>query len=284
MKKRTWKMLALLVSLVLIFGLLWFANGLLGNPISKHFALQAAQKRMHEMYSDTDYVLGEITYSFKDGGYYADVSSPSSKDSDFTMAFNWKGQFRWDSYEDRVVHRENTASRLEKEYQKCVEQVLTSSLFPYPGEIQYGILKLDRREAIKASAATDTLAFEDLELDKVYDVSALGKQYGKLILYVDSDVVTMEQAAEMMLEIRRQMDDAGVGFRVLDFTLEQTVSEDEPRSEIFINSGEFPYEDIYEEGLLERLQAADRAIKEEYAKQEAIKAEEEKAALGLVSE
>lgn len=89
---------------------------MVGNPISKNLVQKTALKHLKTVYPSTGFVLEEVGYSFKDGGYYALVTSPSSEDSAFTLTFDHWGKLRWDNYEDRVVHRENTAHRVDMEF------------------------------------------------------------------------------------------------------------------------------------------------------------------------
>ena len=46
MKKRIMKISALCLAIVLIIGVCWFANGLVGNPISKKMARNSAEKHL----------------------------------------------------------------------------------------------------------------------------------------------------------------------------------------------------------------------------------------------
>lgn len=265
MTKRIGKIAAMAAAIVLILGLLWFGETLAGNPISKNLAQKAAQKHLETVYPGTDFVLEEVEYSFKDGGYYADVISPSSEDSTFTLAFNHWGKFRWDSYEDRVVHRENTARRVEKEYWQLADQVLSQMESYDPEGIQHGKLELNCRKALEfGDGRPYSMAFEELELDRVYDVGELGAQCGTVVYYVDTENLTAEYAAQLMLEIRRLMDQAGVGFRGLDLVLQEPVKENEPR-DTGLQVEAFPYEDIFEEGLEERIMEAYSQWEERYA-------------------
>lgn len=266
MKTKIWKIAALVAAAALTLGLLWIGESLVGNPVSKSLAQKAAEKRIAEKYADTDFVLEEVNYSFKDGGYYAHVHSPSSVDSDFSMGFNHWGEFRWDSYEDRVVHKENTARRVEMEYRKLAEEVLSQLEAYDPEGIQYGTLEFSRREALEnGDCLPYTMAYEDLELDRVYDVGAMGAQCGRLIFYIDTDDITPAHAAGLMLEIRRVCDQAGLGFRGLDLVLQEPLPEEGPRQGPRINVENFPYEDIYEEGLEERIMKAHTQLEQKYA-------------------
>lgn len=267
MKKRIWKITAMLAAIALILGLLWFGESLVGNPISKQLAQKAAREHLETVYPGTDFVLEEVVYSFKDGGYYTNVNSPSSEDSTFTLAFNHWGKFRWDSYEDRVVQRENTARRVEKEYWQLADQVLSQMESYDPEGIQHGKLELDCRKALEnGDCCPYSMAIEDLELDRVYDMGELGAQCGTMIYYVETNDITPEHAAQLMLEIRRLMDQAGVGFRGLNLVLEP-LKENGPRG-TYLRVEAFPYEDIYEEGLEERLLEAHLRLEEQYATME----------------
>ncbi len=275
MKKRIWKIAALVAALALTLGLLWIGESLVGNPISKQLAQKTAQKHLETVYPGTDFVLEEVEYSFKDGGYYAHVNSPSSEDSTFTLAFNHWGKFRWDSYEDRVVHRENTAQRVDMEYRQLAEQALSQMESYDPDGIQYGTLELDRKEALEnGDCRPYSMAFENLELDRVYDVGELGAQCGTLVFYVDTDNITPEYTAQLMLELRQAMDQAGVGFRGLDLVLREPPKEKGPRDmELHVEA--FPYEDIYEEGLEKRIMEAHTRLEEKYAELDGEKAAEQ---------
>ena len=71
MKKRILKIAALVFAIVLIGGVCIFANGLVGNPISKAVATNTAEKHLEETYADKDFEIERVFYSFKDGYYHA---------------------------------------------------------------------------------------------------------------------------------------------------------------------------------------------------------------------
>ena len=48
MKKKILKIAALVIAIALIIGVCWFANGLVGNPISKSLATRTAEKYIEE--------------------------------------------------------------------------------------------------------------------------------------------------------------------------------------------------------------------------------------------
>ena len=85
MKKKVLKILAFVVAIALIIGVSVFANALVGNPISKHIATNKAEKILEDKYSDKDFEIEKIVYSFKDGYYHVFIKSPSSIDSSFNI-------------------------------------------------------------------------------------------------------------------------------------------------------------------------------------------------------
>ena len=271
MKKKTKKIFALILALALIAGVCVFANGVVGNPVSKWLATSAAQKRLAEVYADKDYEVERVTFSFKDGNYHAFIVSPSSPDSEFSMSLNWKGQLRWDGYEERVLSGENTAARINKEYRAATEAVFTSPAFPYYSHIEFGDIEFISREWVDAEVLSRYALFtEDLELDQVYDIRELGKTAGHLVLYVYDEDVSVEKAAEILLEVKHLMDAGGVSFHVIDLVLEYPKPEDDsPRKEGRVETMEFLYDDIYEEGLVERVDAANEAAIAHHAKMDA---------------
>ena len=281
--KKTKKIVALILAALLIVAVGVFANGVVGNPVSKWLATNTVKNRLAEVYGDKDYEIERVTYSFKDGCYHAFIVSPSSPDSDFSMSLNMRGKLRWDSYEDRVLSGENTAARINKEYRDATEKVFSSPAFPYYTHIEYGDIEFNSREFAGAEdLPTYGLLTEDLVLDQIYDIRELGKAAGHLVLYVYDEEVSVEKAAEILLEVKHFMDAGGVSFHVIDLVLEYPKPvDDSPRKEGRVETIEFLYEDIYEEGMVERVAVANEAAIAHHAKADA---ENEKIINGLKEE
>ncbi len=275
MNRKIYKGVALVLALILLAGLGWFANGLLGNPISKALAQKTAQVHLAETYPNTDYRIESVGYSFKDGRYIAHITSPSSADSAFSLKINHRGRLIWDSYASRVLNRWNTAMRLEDAYRILLDTVLKEDAFSDRLDIAFGTLEIHERQDIEDPLATDIPAYalvaEDLILDHAYDIKALSAQIGHLVVYFESETVTNARAAELLLELKAQMDKANVPFRAIDFHLEFPRSEDGQRSDVRVDMENFPYEEIYAEGMEERVAHAAKVTQEHYAKMDAQK-------------
>ena len=275
MKKRILKIAALVFAIVLIVGVCIFANGLVGNPISKAVATNTAEKHLEETYADKDFELERVFYSFKDGYYHAFIYSPSSIDSDFTLVIDMWGNLRSDSYSDRVLSGWNTADRVGRDYRETVDKVLDSQAFPYNAHIGYGDFEFYPREHLKEHTVPEyALIIEDLTLDAFYDVNELGAKHGMLTIYIEDNTVTVERLSKILLDIKTIFDNAGVKFYMIDCVLEYPKTEDGKRREERVEVMNFLYTDIYEEGMIARVKTSDEAAKAYYAEQDAEKFKE----------
>lgn len=274
MKKKVLKIIALVIAIALIAGLAWTANSLNGNPISKLLAEKAADAYLKEHFPNTDYYLEEVGFSFKFVGYYAHVRSETSMDTQFTLHIDMVGNVFFDTYED-VLQGATTARRLEQEYRELTDQIFESPAFPYPSDIAFGTLEIYPQEAFDDPLATDVpdyaLVQQDLVLDQIYDLRELGKQAGHLIVYVDSETITYDLAAQIMVDLRSEFDKANIPFQSMDFVLQPPLPEEGPRPDEDIRVEDIRYEDIYEEGLAERIAEAHKELKAYYAEQDAEK-------------
>ncbi len=260
------KLAAFVTALGLIVGIGFFANGLMGNPISKMLATRTAKAHLAEVYADTDFVIEDVRFDFKSTGYYAHVKSPSSMDSHFTLYLGMDGRMHRDTYKEHVTSGYNTAMRLDMDYRELADTVFESQAFPFESDIAYGELEwLFRDYDIHEGPPTYGLEREELVLDKLYDIRELGARAGHLVLYVQDETVSMERAAEILLELKAVMDEAGVPFYALHFVLECPKLEDGTRGDARVDLMDFLYADIYEEGMLERVKEVSEKTEAYYA-------------------
>lgn len=272
MKKKTLKITALVLAIVLIAGVALFANSFVGNPISKYLVTKSAEEHLEKNYSDKDFKIEEVNYDFKTGGYYARVVSPTSIDSHFSLLFSFTGKLELDCYDD-VTSGWNTAMRIEDDYRNLVKTVTESKGFPEKYFIAHGEIPFTLSD-YPIDEETPEYAFEneELVLDKDYDIREVGAQHGRLILYAYDDEVTPERLGELLLEIKKKFDKSGVTFKAVDFVLEAPKAEGEPAmSYEQITIKNFYYSDIYEEGLSERVKENIEETKEVLEKMEEVK-------------
>ena len=275
MKKKVLKVLALILAIVLIIGIGLFANALVGNPVSKFLATKGANEYIEKTYSDKDFVIEEVTYDFKTGGYYARVTSPTSIDSHFSLSFNWLGKLVLDCYDD-VTTGWNTAMRLEDDYRNAVKAITESKDFSEKYFLAYGEIPCVLSDyPIDEETPEYALQNEELVIDKIYDIREVGANHGKLVLWAQDDEVTIERLAELLLDVKNKFDKSGVTFKAVEFILEPTKEEGQPlMSDEQIKIRNFYYSDIYEDGLVERVKKANQETIEYDREQEKIKEEE----------
>ena len=247
-----------------------------GNPMSKFLVTKNAEIYIEENYQDKDYYIDAVQFDFKTGNYYVLVESESSRDSKFTLYAGTNGKIRHDTYESAVLHKWNTAGRINDAYRKAVDEVLESESFPYNHHIAFGDIEFSEGDIPEDGSVPDYAVSTDaLILDKDYDIGEFGKKAGLLTVYVYDEEVSVRRLAEILLGIRKIMDEAGVGFYAIDCVLEYPKPEDdgpwrEGRAEVM----DFLYSDIYEEGLTERVDEANKKAEEYYKEQDAIKDKE----------
>lgn len=277
MKKKILKIAALVLALVLIVGVCVFANSLVGNPISQMLATKTAEKYLEENHPGKDYVLEGVTFNFKFICYNAHFSSPSSPDSSFSLMLGMDGKIIQDYYENNVLTGWNTARRLGNEYRAAVGKVLDNPAFPYQLDIGYGDLEFISEEYKDAPEVPDyALITNDLELDGIYDMNELGAKAGKLTVYIWDDTVTVERLAEIMLDIKKMLDDAGVRFYIMDCVLQYPKPEEGEWKQNRVEVIGFLCDHIYETGMVDRVRKANEAAKDYYDDMDAIKKQEEK--------
>ena len=272
MKKKVLKIIAFIIAIALILGICWVANGLNGNPISKMLAEKAADAYIKEQFPNTDYYIENVGFSFKFTGYYAHVRSDTSVDTQFTLHIDMVGNVFYDTYED-VLSGAITERRVSQEYRNLVIQAFESPAFTWDFETAVGHLEIYPQEALDDPLINDireyALAQEDLIIDHIYDPRELGEKCGYLSVWVESDTVSTELAAEIILRIRNEFDNANIPFRAIDLHLRHPMTEEGKREEGSIWIQDFRYEDIYEEGLADRIQAAHDALEAYFAEQDA---------------
>jgi len=276
--KKAVKILAVVFALVLIGGIVWIANGLVGNPVSKMLAENTAKNYIAEKYRDMQLELSDASYNFKTSNYRVIAKSPTSIDTYFDIAVSSLGKIRYDSYEDDVLKKWNTYRRIDTSYRLMAERIFDSEDFPYRSYISFAEL----RELPDTITAMDHGPFEaqyglnikTLELDKQYDLEELGKKAGHIVFYTEDEDVSIKRAAEIMLDLKRILNQNRVFFYAIDFVLEKPRLDEKPNhDDTAIRVSEFPDSDIYRDSLEQRLEKAHDALQKYYAEEDAKRAE-----------
>lgn len=272
MKKRIIKISVVVASILLVIGICWILNGIVGNPVSRALAKRTAEQHLAEQYEGEGFVVERVTFSFKSGEYYAYVADPDSIDRHFTLSIRWNGELLSDDYEYRIADRSNTAHRIGETYRLMAKDVFDSESFPYDEHIGHGELLFVGKEYENDPDTREyAIRKSELVLDAEYDANAFGATSGLLTVYIESDTVNAELLSQILLNIRHAFDEANVSFHVIDCVLEHPLNEDGSRDTERVEVMEFLYDDIREDGLLERVVASNEAAKAYYAEQDALK-------------
>ena len=222
--KRFDKMIILVIVLMLVLPAIF----LFGNPLSYALIYLRGNAYLEDTYPELALEISDISYDFKRGGYVTTAASPDSLDTHFLLYTDWFGNISGDQY-SYVTSGINTAERIGQEYRALADSILDS------GELDYG------------------MDFASLELDKVYNIRTLGAAHGRLVLSIHDEQVTVERAAELLLELKAYLDEKGLPFRGIHFSLCQPLNAQGQNIGDQLQLVDFLYEDIYEEGLTERI-------------------------------
>lgn len=253
-RNRALRVLAVAAAVGLAGGILLLSNALMGNPVSRYLAENGAEDYLTEQYPGTDYRVERVLYDFKTGSYRAEVASPSSVDTHFELKMDMRGNMEYDDYDECVTNGMNTMNRVDKAYRDLVDPILQRLNLDYTLHIGYGDISFSGMEP---------------ELDREYDLRELGARAGKLIVYIRDDTVTEERAAEILLDIKALMGENGAAFHSIHFVLGYADHGDgSAPPEGRVEAMDFLYEDIYEEGLAERLRQASEEAAAYHAEQD----------------
>lgn len=213
-------------------------------------AEKAAQKYLSKYHPGSDYEISSSGYDDKNEYYYVTITSPSSQDSSFSLKYDRKGKLKFNSYEHSVTKRANVAVRLNGGYASAVD----TALEPAAPWDDFGVVgNIHWRTSDTHLDAPYYLISDELELDASYDLSEIGGKSGYLWIHVDvetAEEATLEELASILLYVRQTLDEADLPFYHLDCMLDYHNGTSSIRWEV----EDFLYEDIYEEGLLDRLE------------------------------
>lgn len=238
---------------VLLLVLLLPVVFLFGNPVSYALIYLRGNAYLEDRYPELDLKISEIHYDFKRGGYVTEAASPTSRDTHFQLYTDWFGNISTDQYH-YVASGINTAERLGRDYRALADSILDSGDFPWVRTIASGELVFRGGGEAGFPEPDYGMDFSTLELDKEYNIQTLGAAHGRLVLCLHEEQVTVERAAELLLELKEYLDEKGLPFRCIDFTLCQPLNEQGQNTGDRLRLTDFLYEDIYTEGLTGRIE------------------------------
>lgn len=268
--KKTTRIVSGTVFIMLIVAILLFINFFLGNPISRSLADKSAKTYIEETYPEMEF--DKSFYNFKDGMYCVFIKSPISIDTHFEIGISRMGEICWDSYEYDVLSKWNTYIRVDREYRSMLVSTFDSNDFFYESNMYFGGLTIKEKDSSEEFGPVYGLNIEELEIDKIYDLKELGRISGNIELRIEDEEINTKRASEILLNIKDIFDKKDVLFYTIDFSLEKPRTEEEKtfKDRESFDVREFLYSDLYEEGLIKRLEKAAKDL-EEYYKMEDLK-------------
>ena len=245
------KFILLLVAISLLLFSGYIAMAFFGNPFVLISVNDAAEAYIDEKYPDRELVVEDAFFNFKLTDYVVNVHDPALVDCYFSLYFDENGKLTSDTYSDSYLSGFNTGARIDNAYRSLTDTVFKSEAFDFNASIAYGIIEFTD----KADGDPDreySIPYSSLTLNGDFTTKEYGERAGALVIYIVTEDVSAEAMANTLLAIREVFDEANVPFKVIDLTL--TVEEYRANEGTSILA--FAYEDIYEEGLLERVNTA----------------------------
>lgn len=155
--KKTLKILAGFVAIMLIVGMLIITNAFIGNPYSEMLANKAIKQYVKLNYSFLDLEIEKANYDFKNSGYMAMATSKTSMDTKFAIYYS-NGLVQRDDYQVFVLGKVNTLLRLSSEYSLVAKTIIANDLG----------FKNNTTYVIHDKSLSEKLS-EDLELDMKFN-------------------------------------------------------------------------------------------------------------------
>lgn len=194
-----------IVLIVFALFVLFVANTLVGNPVSKFLADRAADKVIAQKYSHLDLSREKVIYNLKDGDYIVFLEDKNSVDSQFALHFDSFGRLMWDSYDDRISNTMMRFDRVVSQYGRSLEKKYD---FPY---------------TITLSSWDKEDPAEYLKVDQPVDVKHLPYKLQAQAYGVGKDA-TAEEAMAVLKQLQQIMDKEGL--EVVDYAIDLVPEKD----------------------------------------------------------
>ncbi len=263
-------MVAVVLAVLLIHGLVLFVGQFMGTPLGWAIAWCKGNHVIMTEHKDTDYKVESMGRVLKSGQYVVNISSPTCVDEYFTLWMDKWGNIQTNTYEDRVASKVNTSIRVDAQYQEYIDGTgiwkTLNGLFTFretPAGVEQHAAEIRRHGGDFDSLYVpheNSITMDDYVLNKVYsdeEIKQMGVTNGNLWLPLKSTDPSYAEIAEMLLKVKEVADEKGAYFYTVDVNVYDAAlpSSSDPVIDIYA----FRYEDIYEEGLEERVKEAHEA-------------------------
>lgn len=196
--KLSLKILAGIVSVVLIGGMLFITNSFVGNPISAMMADKAIKEYVNQNYSSLDLEVEKAKFNFEVTGYMANVKSKTSIDTRFAIYYVG-GMVQRDDYENYVLGLYNTLDRFSTEYSAIAKNIVEKEL-GYEDNMTNVLYDIDNYEN-----NNDVLEL-DMKFDKALPLSP------EVTIQLDITDYSIESVAKVLTDAHKAFVDNGCIF------------------------------------------------------------------------
>ena len=235
-------------------------NLIFGNPVSKALAKHNAEPILNFRFGPDVYRIASVNYSdywIENHEYYVLCEKPDSPDSVFTITFGMFGNYLHDNYAGAVLNKGNVLKRVDREYHEIVLAALDDpgdgiTLDYCYGSVFTGDFEADRPQFPHLSA-------EQVELDQVFDYREIGGTYGEVVVALEDTDLSADRIASLLMQLKAHLNRQGVEFHVISLSLTDRSSaarRGEGNGYDIAAVWDFPCEQIYENGLIQRVTAA----------------------------
>lgn len=237
---------------------LFFANALVGNPVSKAWARQGAADYINQNYSDLGLKIESVSYNFKIGRYRAHLQSEYSPDTAFSISLNSFGKVKEDDYPYEVANHFTTWRRLSEELRNTAHNMIGSRL-----EYDMAYCSFDFKE--ESNGNEDLMKLErDMKLDIFHPPLPLSISIG-----IYSDDLTYGKIADVAKEAYALTEEQGIPVSTFSIRIIPVSNkpEEENGSSSWVNAisaDDFPAERITEENLPQVMEQFEKERVEEY--------------------
>lgn len=253
--KKMFKIIAGTLGILLFICVLGIGFWMAGNPISYALVWSSATQHIQENFADTDYKIKTIVKLFPYSSYRAEIYSPTKQDERFHLVMDSFGNIQNNNYEVWVENRYTVKWRLIDEYNEQGEKAFANENISEGERLDFRLNFLERGKPFIApdyfKAHPNATHLKDLPLNTAQCTQEIAAANGVIDYRETVDgTPTYEAIAQNLLRIKSTADNAGFAFHAIDYSLHN--SQDRLEDAIYI--GYIYYEDIYEEGLIERIQ------------------------------
>ncbi len=258
MKKKILKMLAFSLAVCLLIAVVLFANLMLGNPVSKALAQKNVQEYLSLHHAGEGYEIESIVYNWYNTEYIVKCAVPGSLDLNFQMDADCMGNIKSTTYENDILLHGNIKQRLNHSYFELYDAEMNSLSFSFDLFLtHFSFAFVSDEDTADSGKPSFALYTEELQPDYNYDIRQLAAECGHLTVICRDEEISVKRLCEILLELKNVADAAGIPFYVIDCMLHQSDLSDEAKDKLSpIEVFDFLYNDIYEDGLEERVRLA----------------------------